>query len=237
MENKVELVGYYGGDETIALAAWTSTSRNLTLEKKERIPKMINDLWTNGHKTPFERGIVHFLVNCDIASHIHLIKHRHAGTNGESARYKELKEDKFYLPKDWRGIEASEDIFFDGERVVVKGEEWLDILINATECMNNLYHLALKDIEAKISRKRAKESARYFKMYNSQIETDVIMNMSCFANFLSLRKKPNAQDEIHEIAKKMLELVKNIEGNPFEHTIKAFGYGEQFPMTSKALNL
>jgi len=30
--------------------------------------------------------------------------------------------------------------------------------------------------------------------------------------------------EIREIAKQMLELVKNIEGNPFEQTIKAFGY-------------
>lgn len=222
MENKVELVGYYGGDETIALAAWTSTSRNLTQEKKDRIPKMINDLWINGHKTPFERGIVHFLVNCDIASHIHLIKHRHAGTNGESARYKELKEDKFYIPLDWQNIEASEDVFFDTERVVEAGELWIDILENATKCTNDLYHLALKDIETKISRKRAKESARYFKMYNSQIETDIIMNMSCFANFLSLRMKSTAQDEIHWIASEMLKLVKEIPGNPFEHTIKAF---------------
>ena len=31
--NKVELIGYYGTDETIALSAWTSTSRDLTDEK------------------------------------------------------------------------------------------------------------------------------------------------------------------------------------------------------------
>jgi flavin-dependent thymidylate synthase len=240
MENKVELVGYYGGDETIALAAWTSTSRNLTPDKKERIPKMINDLWSNGHKTPFERGIVHFLVNCDIASHIHLIKHRHAGTNGESARYKELKEDKIYLPKDWKNVPitgptGNESIYFDDDN---SANNWYEVLEIATKQMNSLYHRALKDVEQVLGRKRAKESARYFKTYNSQIETDVIMNMSCFANFLSLRKKANAQDEIHEIADRMLELVKNIDGNPFEYTIKAFGYKEeQFPMTAKALNL
>ena len=33
-----------------------------------------------------------------------------------------------------------------------------------------------------------------------------------------------AQKEIRDIAASMLELVKNIEGNPFKHTIEAFGH-------------
>lgn len=33
MKNTVELIGHYGSDEIIALAAWTSTSRELTDEK------------------------------------------------------------------------------------------------------------------------------------------------------------------------------------------------------------
>ena len=49
-------------------------------------------LWINGHETPFEKGTVHFLVDTDIASHIHLLKHRISSLNAESARYKELKE-------------------------------------------------------------------------------------------------------------------------------------------------
>ena len=97
MKNKVELIGYYGNDELIACSAWTSTSRNLTEEKRNRIPKLINDLWSNGHETPFEKGVVHFLVDTEIASHIHLLKHRISSLNAESARYKELKEDKFYV--------------------------------------------------------------------------------------------------------------------------------------------
>ena len=108
MENKVELIGYYGNDELIACSAWTSTSRDLTEEKRKRIPKMIRSLWLDGHETPFEKGIVHFLVDTEIASHIHLLKHRISSMNGESARYKELKEDKYYLPKDWEGIENKE---------------------------------------------------------------------------------------------------------------------------------
>jgi hypothetical protein len=37
MKNKVELIGWYGDDTTIACSAWTSTSRELTDDKKERI--------------------------------------------------------------------------------------------------------------------------------------------------------------------------------------------------------
>ena len=31
--NKVELIGYYGSDEVIACSAWTSTSRELSVEE------------------------------------------------------------------------------------------------------------------------------------------------------------------------------------------------------------
>jgi len=41
---------------------------------------------------------------------------------------------------------------------------------------------------------------------------------------LALHNKPDAQKEIRDIAATMLDLVKNIEGNPFEHTITAFGH-------------
>lgn len=72
MSNTVELLGHYGSDETIACSAWTSTSRELTDGKRERIGKLINMLWSQGHETPFEKATVHFLVDTDIASHIHL---------------------------------------------------------------------------------------------------------------------------------------------------------------------
>jgi thymidylate synthase (FAD) len=205
MKNSVELIGFYGSDEVIACSAWTSTSREITDEKRERIPKLINMLWSEGHETPFEKGSVHFLVNCDIASHIHLLKHRISSLNAESARYKELKEDKFYIPEDWT-------------------EKHKNNLIAFTEMSNQWYHETLEELTPILGRKRAKESARYFKTYNSQIQSDVQFNMRSFANFLKLRNSEHAQKEIREIAAQMLELVKGIEGNPFKHTLQAMGY-------------
>lgn len=205
MENKVELLGHYGSDEIIACSAWTSTSRHLTEEKRARIGKLINFLWSEGHETPFEKGVVHFLVDTDIASHIHLLKHRISSLNAESARYKELKEDKYYLPEDWSPV-------------------WTSKLEEYTRIGNKLYHECLSELEPKLGRKRAKESARFFKTYNSQIQADIMFNMRSFANFIKLRMSEHAQKEIRDIAQQMLELVKDIEGNPFQHTLKAMGY-------------
>ena len=206
MNNNVKLIGWYGGDEAIACSAWTSTSRDLTPEKRERIPALIKQLWNAEpvpHGTPFEKGMVHFLVNCDIASHIHLLKHRISSINAESARYKELKDDKYYIPDDWP-------------------EEAKKHLIAFTEMSNDWYHTFINELTPILGRKRAKESARFFKTYNSQIESDVMFNMRSFHNFLNQRMDDHAQIEIQEIARQMLDLVKNIEGNPFEHTLNAW---------------
>ena len=220
MDNKVELLGHYGSDEVIACSAWTSTSRNLTDEKRARIQPLINMLWINGHETPFEKGVVHFLVDTDIASHIHLLKHRISSLNAESARYKELKEDKYYIPEDWKDIKR--------ERNTIQGtvvESWANILKRYTREGNNLYHQCLADLEPVLGRKRAKESARFFKTYNSQIQADIMFNIRSFANFIQLRNSEHAQKEIREIAQQMWDLVKNIEGEPFKFTLEAIKNG------------
>ena len=202
--NKVELLGHYGDDLVHACSAWTSTSRELTSEKIERVPKLLTMLATEGHHTPFEKSSLHFLVTVDQATHIHLLKHRiGVSINGESARYKELKEDKTYLPTDWP-------------------ERWDTALRNFTNESNMLYHQCLDELTPILGRKRAKESARFFKTFNSQITMDIMFNWRSFAHFQQLRNSEHAQVEVQELAQQMLNLVKNIEGDPFKHTIGAF---------------
>lgn len=205
-ENTVELIGTYGGDESHALSAWTSTSRDLTEEKRGRIDKLLKYLAEHGHHTPFEKSTLHFLVTADTASHIHIIKHRiGVSVNGESARYKEHTEDKYYLPDDWP-------------------EEQHRLLQGYTELGYKLYHQTLEElVEAGMDRKRAKESARFFLPYNSQVTLDVSFNFRSFMHFQGLRNKPDAQKEIRDIAGSMLELVR--ETGQFDLSLEAFGYG------------
>jgi flavin-dependent thymidylate synthase len=203
MNNTVELLGHYGGDIQHAMSAWTSTNREYEA-KKHRMPALLKMLASEGHHTPFEKSNLHFLVTTDIATHIHIIKHRvGVSVNAESARYKELKEDKYYLPEDWP-------------------EDALKQLEAFTLHSNHLYHQWLENLTPILGRKRAKESARFFKTYNSQITADVMFNFRSFMLFQKLRNDEHAQLEVREVAQQMLELVRGLP--QFKHSLKAFGY-------------
>lgn len=204
-ENKVELIGIYGSDETHALSAWTSTSRDLPEEKRGRMGKLLTMLAENGHHTPYEKSSQHFLVTTDIATHIQILKHRvGVSVNAESARYKALNDGKFYVPNDW-----SED-----ERLK---------LASHFEDSFKKYHETLERLVAGgMPRKRAKESARFYLPYANQLTADVMFNFRSFMHFMGLRNSEEAQLEIRELAANMLKLV--AETNQFTLSLDAFGW-------------
>lgn len=204
-KNKVELVGTYGSDETHALSAWTSTSRELTDEKRGRMDKLLNKLAEEGHHTVFEKSTQHFLITTEIASHIQILKHRiGVSFNAESARYKELKDDKFYIPYDW-----AED-------------EQVKLVEHCQECIEK-YHACLKRlVDGGVPKKRAKESARFYLPYANQLTADISFNFRSFMHFMTLRNSADAQKEIRDIAQSMLECVSQTE--QFTMSLNAFGW-------------
>lgn len=205
MLNKVELTGHYGGDLTHCLSAWTSTSRELTEEKRGRMGKLLTMLAEEGHHSVYEKSTLHFLATTDIATHIQLLKHRiGVSISGESSRYKELKDDKFYVPVDWPESEK---------------EPYIKFMENALK----QYHAVLaRLIAGGMPRKRAKESARFYIPYGNQITADIMFNFRSFNHFLGLRKAADAQLEIRELATEMLRLVYHT--HQFDLTLEAFGY-------------
>lgn len=209
MENKVELIGYYGSDYTIAQAAWTSTDLTLKDEMRDRVPNLLKMLADNLHMTPFERSLLHFNITCDTATHIHILKHRNIATNGESARYKELVDDKAYAPDDWP------------EHLRLELENWNNLAFKK-------YHRALEELEQYLGRKRAKETARFFLPYSSQLKLDISMSFRTFTQFYNLRAEkdkegnPIAQQEVNDIAEQMLQLIKDT--GDFDNTIAAFRF-------------
>ena len=122
------------------------------------------------------------------------------------------------MPEDWKGIQISDS----GEVLCTPSDDWYERLEEYTEEGNRLYHACLADLEPVLGRKRAKESARFFKTYNSQIQADIMFNMRSFANFIQLRNSPSAQKEIREVAAEMLQIVTDIAGEPFKETLHAF---------------
>lgn len=202
-KNSVELIGTYGGDLTHALSAWTSTARDLADEKLERVDKLLKMLASNEHETPFEKSAIHFIVTTDVSTHIHLLKHRiGVSINAESARYKELKDDKFYVPNDWDLEDQT---------------EYIEFLEGAIEKYHKVYARLL---EKGFSKKRAKESSRFYLPYGNQLTADVMFNFRSFYHFVKLRYSMHAQVEIRQIAREMLECVQA--SGQFTKTLEAF---------------
>lgn len=244
MENKVVLLGTYGGDESHCLSAWQSTNVELGLElphevqdrisalyqetvvlKKKSPLELLKMLAEHGHHTPFEKSCLHFQITGDIASHIHCLKHRIATSiNGESARYKELL-DKWYIPGDWKEAPVDQEVAWVGEHIELlgtnTGDNWASLLEDYTKLGHHLYHKANESLSPKLGRKRAKESSRYFLTYNKQLDFDIMFNFRSFQNFYGLRGSGHAQVEIDEIANKMLGLVQELP--QFSMTLGAFG--------------
>lgn len=241
--NSIILLGYYGGDERHCLSAWQSTNIELeddmsgrlpddvskriywlfeqtVIQKKKSPEELLKFLAEHNHTSPFEKSVLDFQVRGDISLHIQAIKHRiGVSINSESARYKELN-DKWYIPSDWNiPVQDTTGLGYGSQHPT-----WADLLNQHAQTSHKLYHQALEELTPKLGRKRAKESARFFLPYNKQLDFDMCFNFRSFMHFQGLRNSDHAQDEIHHIANEMLNLVKNIPGNPFEYSLKAFGY-------------
>lgn len=211
-KNKVELLEYAGSDISHARAAWASTNQEVTPDKIERIAKLLKFLADNEHGTPFEHSMLSFHIQGDIASHIHCLKHRTGvSINTESARYKEMKDDLFYLPEEF-SYQNNDDLPDSPS------------LTGLVEDLHTLYHQMLTFLvnDKKINRSRAKEVARYILPYSHQLRWVMTFNFRSFMHFQKLRNSEHAQIEIKEIAENMLDLVKYQTDNKFTHSLKAF---------------
>jgi thymidylate synthase (FAD) len=206
--NKVELIGIYGDNYSHALSAWTSTSRELTDEKRNRVGPLLKMLAENGHHSIFEKSAQHFLITTEIATHVQCLKHRiGVSINAESARYKELKDDKFYIPDDWKSDEQA-------------------MLIEHCKQSFEKYHSCFKRlVDGGMHKKRAKESARFYLPYANQITADVQFNFRSFMHFAGLRNNSDAQKEIRDIATQMLKLI--YETGKFDLSLEAFGWTKE----------
>lgn len=204
-KNKVTLLELAGSDLSHARAAWASTQQDISPEKMERVGPLLKFLAENQHGTPFEHSMLSFHIQGDIASHIHCLKHRTGvSINTESARYKELQEDLYYLPTDWP-------------------EEMNESTTEVMDILHDLYHSIITKLDqGGVPRSRAKEMSRYVLPYAHQLRWVMTFNFRSFMHFQTLRNSTHAQREIREIAQGMLSLVR--EDGRFDLSLDAFGW-------------
>jgi len=210
---KAELLNYFGDDLMVVNAARVSFGKNKdTLDTKDE--KLIQYLVDHKHTAPFRHPQFQFRIECPIFVERQLFKHQVGlSANSISGRYVDFSDNYFHVKELRRQSSSSK-----------QGSEGL---LDRPDLISQMdHHIALgkKLYEELCDAGVAKEQARV--ILPLCLETQFIWTgtLLAYINMWNLRLKSDTQQETRDIAKQMLNLVKGIEGNPFEHTLKAFNY-------------
>lgn len=215
--NKVELMNFFGGDINHANVARVSYAKDALNFTEEQNAKLIKYLVEHGHTSPMRHSTLQFRIKCPIYVERQLHKHQiGVSINSVSGRYVDFSDSYYSIPfGEWRKQSKSSK---QGSEGLVENQERCHkiqskIIKQARELYEELLELGV-----------SKEQAR--SVLPLSLETEFIWTGSflAFMHMCNLRLKENTQKETRDIVSSMLQLVKNIEGTPFEHTLKSFNY-------------
>lgn len=208
---KAELLNHFGDDLMITNAARVSYGKSKDV-LDERDIKLITYLVEHKHTAPFRHPQLQFRINCPIFVERQLFKHQVGLTaNSISGRYVDFSDSYYSISK----LRSQSKVSKQGSDGDLNRPDLVEKMDRHVEASKQLY---AELCQAGV----AKEQARV--ILPLSLETTFIWTGSLLAyiHFWNLRLKPDAQQETREIAAEMLDLVKKIDGNPFEHTIAAF---------------
>lgn len=209
---KAELLNIMGDDRMVVNAARVSYGKEIT-EFRDQDKKLINYLIKHKHTSPFRHPQLQFRIECPIFVERQLFKHQVGLTaNSISGRYVDFS-DSYFRPQQLR--RQSKD-----------SKQGSSGTLNSPELigeMNDLINQASALYEKLCIEGVAKEQARIILPLCLNTRFIWTGSLAAFMHLFSLRLKPDTQQETRMLAQEMLEQIKNAEGNPFKHTLEAFG--------------
>jgi len=203
------LIQHMGTDLTIVNAARVSfNSESNELNEKDK--KLIRFLKMNRHDSVFEHCSATFLIECDLAIAMQIVRHRTFAYNMVSRRY--TKEGMwFYIPEKFRRQSENNKQASDG----VLGEKETKRLMKVFTLGYGLCY-ALYGYALKLG--LCREQARYLLPVGSGTKFYMTGNLRNFMHFIELRDKADAQGEVQWIAASMKEQLNEY----FPNAIQAF---------------
>ena len=216
---KAQLIDYFGGDFNICNVARVSFQKDASSFTEEQNAKLIKYLVEHGHTSPMRHSTLQFRIKCPIYVERQLHKHQiGVSVNSVSGRYVDFSDSYYEIPfGEWRKQSKSSK---QGSEGFLNEEDQLkafhiqeEVIVRCKGAYEDLLNLGV-----------SKEQAR--SVLPLSLETEFIWTGSflAFMHMCNLRLKEDTQKETRDIVSLMLELVQNIVGKPFEHTLKAFGY-------------
>jgi thymidylate synthase (FAD) len=213
---KVELLDYFGSDKMAVDVARVSYGK-IKEQFDDKDVRLIKFLVEHKHTSPFRHAQLQFRIQCQIYIERQLFKHQVGwSANSISGRYVDFS-DSYELPKQLRYQSKDSK---QGSAGDIPEYENSMLLIKMRELIEKSKDLYEELVQAGVS----KEQCRI--ILPLCLETTFVWtgSMLAFLHLCELRLKPDAQKETRDVVEEMLKQVKSIEGNPFEHTIDAFGF-------------
>lgn len=198
-KGEIELVQHCGSDLMVVNAARASYGRQVDkLEAKDI--NLLKRLITEGHLSTLEHTLLTFRVKAPIFIARQWMRHRvGCSYNERSGRYCEPEFD-FFIP----------------DNIDMKGEYAKDAFGRFQEYIKGVYDILISHENF------PREIARAILPQGLYTNFFFTCNLRSFLHFYGLRSSEHAQKEIRVYANAMLELIKEIPGNPFENTLKFF---------------
>lgn len=214
-ENNVELINHFGNDLMIVNAARVSFGKTKeTLDEKDS--KLIKYLYEHKHTSVFRHPQLQFRVQCPIFVERQLFKHQVGwSANSISGRYVDFSDSYFQINQFRKQSKSSkqgsdEDLNFQENEIAIS--IYNTIIDQCKDSYKKLLDLGI-----------AKEQARSILPLSLNTQFIWTGSMLAFLHLCNLRLKPDAQKETRDTVQLMLDLVKNIDGNPFKYSLQAFG--------------
>lgn len=216
MKNKVELISSWGSDLVVCDVARVSYGKDSSNYTEEQNKKLINYLVKHKHTSPFRHPQLQFRIKCPIYVERQIHKSQVGiSVNSISGRYVDFSDSYYEIPfGEWR---KQSTFSKQGSEGLVEEQK------NCDAIQNEIIEICKLGYEKLLNLGVSKEQARSVLPLSLQTEFIWTGSFLAFIHLCNLRLKPDAQMETRDVVAEMLKLVKNIEGNPFAETIKAFG--------------
>lgn len=221
----IEVIDSLGSDLTVVNAARVSFGSRKEKFEPDKDFKLMKYLAVNKHQSPFRHIVVQFHIKAPEFVMRQHYKHvvgaettssyptKDHAWNEISGRYKPVED--YYYPEVWR--QQSED-----NKQASAGPLPEKAQIAARTMFTHGMNYVINLYRNLLSWGVAKEQARIILPLNQYTEIYWTASWQAIANFIELRNKDDAQFEIHEYAKAMDKLMKEI----FPYTYKAWFGGE-----------
>lgn len=212
----VELLSHFGDDLMVVNAARVSYGKEVS-EFTDRDAKLIKYLVDHKHTSPFRHPQLQFRITCPLYIERQLFKHQTGLTaNSISGRYVDFS-DTYTTIDNWR-MQSKSSKQGGVESLPAHTQD------EATKIEKGVIQICKMAYDHLISIGVSKEQARTVLPLNLNTTFIWTGSLAAFIHLFNLRLKPDAQAETREVAQKMLDAIKGIQGNPFKESLNAFGY-------------